>query len=183
MKRLAVLMLAGMIALNVVGCAKTAQAGQENKHQQSADISTTLYMGDKGWNVTYDEAFFDMNELEAGKDIELIYKEETKGSAYVELAQVEDKKAKDLIEEKKAEYEKTSKIYEINDENKSGYVFYVPDITATASEGNDRYTSVEVLDIKDGALVITASQALADEDAVVDIVADRIADVINSIEL
>ena len=117
--------------------------------------------------------------MEAGKDIELIYKEETNGSAYVELSQVEDKKSKDLIEEKRAEYEKTSQIYEVNDEKKSGYVFYVPDITATASEGNDRYTSVEVLDIKDGALVITASQALADEDAVVDKVADRIADVIN----
>lgn len=182
MKRLAVLMLTGMMALNIVGCAK-AEIGSENQHQQSADISNTLYMGDKGWSVMYDEAFFNMNELEAGKDIELIYKEETNGSAYVELSQVEDKKSKDLIEEKRAEYEKTSQIYEVNDEKKSGYVFYVPDITATSSKGNDRYTSVEVLDIKDGALVITASQALADEDAVVDKVADRIADVINSIEL
>ena len=182
MKRLVVLMVVGMMAFSVVGCTKT-EAGQDNQHQQSADISTTLYMGDRGWNVTYDEKFFDMNELEAGKDIELIYKEEANGSAYVELAEVAERQAKDLIEEKKAEYEKTSQIYDVNDENKSGYVFYVPDITAIASEGNDRYTSVEVLDIEGGSLVITASQALTDDDAVVDRVADRIADVINSIEI
>lgn len=182
MKRLAVIMLAGMMAFSMAGCAK-AQAGQENQHQFSDDISETLYMGDKGWSVEYNEIFFDMNEIEAGKDIELVYKEETNGSAYIELAEVADKNAQDLIEEKKAEYEKTSQIYEINDENKSGYVFYVPDITVTDSEGNDRYTSVEVLDIKDGALVITASQTLADEDAVIDKISDAMADVINSIEL
>ena len=138
-----------------------------------------MYMGNNGWNVTYDEQFFDMNEHEKGQDIELIYKGKCSGTAYVEIAEIEGKTAKELIDEKKSEYESTSEIYDGGRGGKAGYVFYVPDITPNEKTGNDRYGSVEIIDMNDGALIITASQMVDEETEV----SDRISDIINSIEI
>lgn len=179
MKKLVYLLAITTVVLSFAGCNKDTKNESESvTFEDSSDISETMYMGDNGWNVTYDEQFFDMNEIKKGQAIELIYKGECSGSAYVELNMVKGKSAKELIEEKKSEYESTSEMYEAGRENESGYVFYVPDIVPAENEGNDRYTSVEVLDIKDGALVITTSQMMDEKMEV----SDRLSDIINSIE-
>lgn len=183
MKKLTYILVITATILVFTGCNKET-AATSNKvepvtYEDSSEISETIYTGNNGWNVTYDEHFFNLNELIEGKDIELIYKGKCKGTAYVELAEAKGRTAKELIEEKKAEYESTSEVYDAGKENRSGYVFYVPDIAPSTNSGNDRYTSVEVIDINDGALIITASQQMDEEMEV----SDRIADIFNSIEL
>ena len=177
MKKLVYLLITAAAIFGFSGCKATEEIKSVN-YDDSSDITETMYMGDNGWSVSYYEQFFNMNELIKGQDIELIYKGKCKGSAYVEIAEVKGKTAKDLIEEKKAEYESTSEIYDGGRVGKAGYVFYVPDITPNEKIGNDRYGSVEIIDMNDGALIITASQIIDDETEV----SDRISDIINSIE-
>lgn len=172
MKRILYLLVSTMLVFSFTGCSKVA-------NMDDLIEESVLYKGDDGWSFTYDKQFFDMNELINGKNIELIYKGDCKGSAYIELTEVSNKSAKDLIKEKQKEYASTSDVYEVKSDGKSGYVFYVPGITADKSDGNDRYTSVEVLSLKNGSLVITSSQMLDDEMEV----SDRIADIINSVEI
>lgn len=178
MKKLAYLLFIATVTLNLSGCKVTDEI-KLVQYEDSSNITETMYMGNNGWNVTYDEQFFDINELTKGQDIELIYNGKCRGTAYVEIAEVEDKTAKELIDEKKSEYESTSELYDAGKEDKSGYVFYVPDINVSEKDGNDRYTSVEVIDVRDGALVITTSQMMNDEMEI----SDRISDIINSIEI
>lgn len=184
MKRLTVLMITATMTATTVfgltGCGKAAQINESEMTiiEDSSELTNTMYMGENGWSVIYDELFFNLNELTQGKDIELIYSDECNGSAYVELMEVSGRDAKTVIDEMQSEYESTSEIFDVKDETKTGFVFYVPGLLVDESEGDDRYTSVEVLDLKDGCLVVTASQLL-DESMQV---SDRISDVICSIE-
>ena len=178
MKKLAYLLFIAAVTLNLSGCKATDET-KSVQYEDSSNITETMYMGNNGWNVTYDEQFFDINELTKGQDIELIYKGKCRGTAYIEIAEIEGKTAKELIDEKKSEYESTSEIYDAGKENRSGYVFYVPDIVVNEKDGNDRYTSVRTVDLNGGVLVITESQMMDDEMEV----SDRIADIINSIEI
>lgn len=179
MKKLVCMFVMTATIFHLSGCSKTADTAEPIQYEDSTEITTAMYMGNSGWSVTYDEPFFDMNELVKGQDIELIYKGKCKGTAYVEITEVPGKTAKELIDEKKLEYENTSKIYEAGRSKASGYSFCVPDIVPSKKTENDRYTSVEVVNLKDGALVITASQMMDDEIEV----SDRTADIINSIEI
>ena len=172
MKRIVYLLFVIVLIFSFTGCNKAVNRDDSNSE-------SLLYNGESGWSITYDRQFFDMNERTHGKNIELNYKGDCKGSAYIEFTEVESKSAKDLIKEKQKEYASTSDVYEVKSDGKSGYVFYVPGITADKSDGNDRYTSVEVLSLKNGSLVITSSQMLDDEMEV----SDRIADIINSVEI
>lgn len=181
MKKLAVLMITAILIGGLTGCGKEAQVSEPEAEiiEEAMELTETLYMGDNSWSVIYDEQFFNLNEITQGKDIELVYSGECNGAAYVELMEVPDKDAKTLIKEMQSEYESTSEVYDIKDETKTGYVFYVPGLVADEPNGNDRYTSVEVLSLKDGSLVVTTSQ-LVDESTEV---SDRISDVICSIEI
>lgn len=172
MKKIVYLLFAIALIFSFTGCNKTVTNSDSSEESM-------LYKGNKGWKIAYDKQFFDINEISQGKNIELNYKGDCKGSAYIEFTEVDNKSAKDLIKEKKKEYASTSDLYEVKSDGKSGYVFYVPGITADKSDGNDRYTSVEVLSLKNGSLVITSSQMLDDEMEV----SDRIADIINSVEI
>lgn len=172
MKKIVYLLFAIALIFSFTGCNKTVTNSDSSEE-------SLLYKGNKGWKIAYDKQFFDINEISQGKNIELNYKGDCKGSAYIELAEVDNKSAKDLIKEKQKEYASTSDVYEVKNDGKSGYVFYVPGITVDKSDGNDRYTSVEVLSLKNGSLVITSSQMLDDEMEV----SDRIADIINSVEI
>ena len=178
MKKLAYLLFIAAVTLNLSGCKATDET-KSVQYEDSSNISETMYMGNNGWNVTYDEQFFDMNELTKGQNIELIYKGKCKGSAYVEITEVKDKTAKELVDEKKSEFESTSEVYDAGKDNKSGYVFYVPDIIPGKETADERNTTVEIIDLNDGALIITASQMLNDEMEV----SDRISDIFNSIEI
>ena len=179
MKKIIYLLVMTAVVFNFGGCGKATVETETVRFEDSSDLTTTMYMGEDGWSVIYDEQFFEMNEITKGQDIELIYTDECKGSTYVELNEVNGKSAKELIDEKKQEYDNTSDIYEIQQDNTSGYVFYVPYIAPSQTSGNERYTSVEVFELKDGALVVTASQMLREEMKV----SDRIADVVNSVEI
>lgn len=177
MKKLVYLLLVIVVISNLSGCIGKDEV-ESIQYEDSSDILETIYEGNNGWNVSYYEQFFDMNELSKGQNIELIYKGKCKGSAYVEIAEVKGKTAKELIEENKSEYESTSDVYDIG-KDRSGYVFYVPDIVSNNEKADDRSTTVEIIDLNDAALVITASQMTDDEMEV----SDRISDIFNSIEI
>lgn len=178
MKKLVYLLLIAATVSTISGCKETAGI-KSVQYDDPSDINEITYTADNGWRVSYYEQFFDMNELAKGQEIELIYKGKCNGTAYVEIAEEKGKTVKDLIEEKKSEYESTSEIYDAGRGDRPGYVFYVPDIVLSEKIGNDRYTSVEIIDLTDGVLIITASQMVDEETEV----SDRISDIINSIEI
>lgn len=179
LKRLILLWIAAAAIICMTGCSEAEKNSEREPDESTEEQTDTVYRGNKGWSIAYDESAFAIQELEKGRSIELIYTGDCKGSAYVELVEIADKSAEELIKEKQSEYEKTSEVYEVKNKDKPGYVFYVPGIVPDKKDGNDRYTSVEVIPLEAGSLIITASQMMDEEY----MISDKIADVINSIEI
>ena len=179
MKKIIYMAIVLMALSNLIGCRKKVSGSERFPEDDLTNQSTVQYIGDSGWSVEYDEQSFSMNEISKGKDIELNYTGKCKGSTYVGIVEIQGRTAKEIIKEKQAEFDKTSEIYEVKNDSKTGYVFYAPGIGNDARDGNGRFTSVEVITLKDGVLVITASQMTDDEMKV----SDNIADIINSIEI